>query len=103
MLLINKFVKLARVCSAVQRSLYAPSSEELKDILDSLSDKDDVFGFSSVSGMPENLEYAMLLPMEDAKKFFENEKKESAPTSEEPEEDEFADVLKFSRKSDKLS
>ena len=103
-LLINKFVKLARVCSAVQRSLYAPSSEELKDILDSLSDKDDIFGFSSVSDIPENLEYAMLLPMEDAKKFFEKE--ESVLASEEPlqlEEDEFADVLKFSRKSDKLS
>lgn len=105
-LLLNKFVKLARVCSAVQRSLYAPSSEELKDILDSLSDTDDLLGFSSVSDMPENLEYAMLLPMEDAKKFFENEKEEPVPASEEssqPEEDEFADVLKFSRKSDKVS
>lgn len=98
-LFIYKSFKSAKLCSIIQRRVYMPSPEELEDILKNLIQTSDPFGFSNFEDMPDDLEYALLMTQEEARKVFGNlQAQEEAPS-----EDEVSKALKFSRKSDKVS
>ena len=98
-LFIYKSFKAAKLCSLIQRRVYMPSPEELEDILKNLIQTSDPFGFSNFEDMPDDLEYALLMTQEEASKVFGNLQEQE----ETPSEDEVSKVLKFSRKSDKVS
>lgn len=98
-LFIYKSFKAATLCSIVQRRVYTPTSEELEDILKNMIQTSGPFGFSNFEDMPDDLEYALLMTQEEARKVFGNLQEQE----ETPSEDEVSKALKFSRKSDKVS
>ena len=99
---LQNFVRMARMCSAIQIRIYAPSVEEFKELTKDIAEGAEIFGFTGSEEIPDDLEYALLMTGDEAKEFLDKVKAEQGESGEELPA-ELEDVVKFSRKSDKVS